>query len=68
VSTISKNAARTVGEDLEKQSPIWIVPFVILGPKGVQLHEIGILVRSTGSLTFREKYSFLTLHPMRLLV
>jgi len=33
-----------------------------------QPHEIGIFVRSTGSLTFREKYSFLTLHPVRLLV
>jgi hypothetical protein len=32
-----------------------------------QPHEIGIFVRSTGSLTFREKYSFLTLHPARLL-
>jgi hypothetical protein len=33
-----------------------------------QPHEIGIFVRSTGSLTFREKYRFLTLHPVRLLV
>jgi hypothetical protein len=33
-----------------------------------QPHEIGIFVRSTGSLTFGEKYSFLTLHPARLLV
>jgi len=33
-----------------------------------QPHEIGIFVRSTGSLIFREKYSFLTLHPVRLLM
>ena len=33
-----------------------------------QPHEIGIFVRSTRSLTFREKYSFLTLHPVRLLM
>jgi hypothetical protein len=31
-------------------------------------HEIGIFVRSTVGLIFREKYSFLTLHPPRLLV
>jgi hypothetical protein len=30
--------------------------------------EIGIFVRSTAGLTFREKYSFLALHPVRLLV
>jgi hypothetical protein len=36
--------------------------------KGVQPGEIGIFVRSTAGLMFREKYNFLTLHPMRLLV
>jgi hypothetical protein len=36
--------------------------------KGVQPGEIGIFVRSTAGLMFREKYSFLTLHPVRLLV
>jgi hypothetical protein len=35
---------------------------------GVEPHEIGVFVRSTVGLTFREKYSFLTLHPARLLV
>ena len=33
-----------------------------------QSHEICVFVRSTGSLIFREKYSFLTLHPVRLLM
>jgi hypothetical protein len=36
--------------------------------KGVQPGEIGIFVRSTAGLMFRENYSFLTLHPMRRLV
>jgi hypothetical protein len=36
--------------------------------KGHQPGEIGIFVRSTAGLMFREKYSFLTLHPVRLLV
>jgi hypothetical protein len=33
--------------------------------KVVQPQEIGIFVRSTAGLIFREKYSFLTLHPLR---
>jgi hypothetical protein len=35
---------------------------------GVAPHEIGVFVRSTASLILREKYSFLALHPARLVV
>jgi hypothetical protein len=41
--------------------------FCIRDPrKGVQPDESGIFVRSTAGLTFREKYSFLTLYAARL--
>jgi len=42
--------------------------FVIAESKIFSRTNLALLARSTGSLTFREKYSFLALHPVRLLV
>jgi hypothetical protein len=43
---------------------IWIAPWASTGC--LDLSEIGIFVRSTAGLMFREKYSFLARHPVRL--
>jgi hypothetical protein len=50
--------------DWQRNLPVSIIVACrIRGPrKGVQQHEIGIFVRSTAGLTFRDKYSFLTLY------
>src|SRR5712671_214278 len=49
----------TLGDDTltGSQATVFVIPEI------VQPYEIGILVRSTAGLMFREKYSFLTLHP-----
>jgi hypothetical protein len=69
VSTISKNAARTVGEDLETH--VTYLDCSIRDPWTEKVFSRTRLASSsapTAGLTFREKYSFLTLHPARLLV
>jgi hypothetical protein len=62
VSTTSNNPARTVGVDLEQ--PIACLDCSIRDRSTEKVFS----TRSTAGLILREKYSFLTLYPVRLLV